>query len=225
MIKKLNPQIKYYKHSVISLCDFTGNMVRPWAEEGYECYCIDTKHSICDRKVMNVGKGRIWFIWGDIRTWSPELEIISRLKILFAFPPCTHMTVSGSQHFRNKGTALLRDSLEMFSACEHAGRWSGVPYMIENPVGKFSDHMGKPDYIFDPYNYGDNYTKKTCLWTGNNFIMPEFTIKTKPIDVDTKKIHYMGGYERGREGTSTPEGFSKKVFEVNHALFKSQSCS
>lgn len=51
------------------------------------------------------------------------------------------------------------------------GGMSGVPYMVENPVSVLSRVFGKPSHTFDPCDYTayeplDNYTKKTCLWTG-----------------------------------------------------------
>ena len=106
---------------IISLCDLTGEMVRPWSEAGCECWCVDLQHSIRrDRE-----EDGIHYVWGDIRTWSPNVELVNRLRMVFAFPPCTHVSVSGARDFRTKGTALLRDSLELFSACEHAAKWSG----------------------------------------------------------------------------------------------------
>ena len=36
---------------VISLCDLTGHMVLPWAEAGYECWCVDVQHSIRKERV------------------------------------------------------------------------------------------------------------------------------------------------------------------------------
>lgn len=195
---------------VISLCDKTGNMVKPWADAGYECWCIDIQHSIRRPR----WEGNIRYVWGDIRTWCPPLDIAQRIAIVFAFPPCTHVAVSGARDFRTKGTAMLRDSLELFSACEHAARWSGAPFMIENPVGKFSDHMLKPDSTFQPWEYGDLWTKNTCLWTGNGFKMPSPKFTDMP-DV-THKIHTMPpSAERADLRSETPPGFALSVFEAN----------
>lgn len=49
--------------------------------------------------------------------------------------------------------------------------------MIENPVSSIATHWRKPNAAFHPWQYtgfcqDDNYTKKTCLWTGNGFVMP-----------------------------------------------------
>lgn len=35
---------------------------------------------------------------------------------------------------------------------------------IENPVGCISTRIRKPSQIIQPYEYGDNASKKTCLW-------------------------------------------------------------
>lgn len=92
---------------VVSLYDKTGNMVKPWDEAGIECWCVDIQHSIRSPKK----EGNINYVWGDVRTWIPPREIRQRICILFAFPPCTHVAVSGARDFRIKGTAFLRDSL------------------------------------------------------------------------------------------------------------------
>lgn len=200
------------KNVVISLYDRTGIMVEPWADAGYECWCIDTQHSIRKKK----RNGNIIYQWGDARTWVPPDEIRNRIYILFAFPPCTHTTVAGARDFRIKGTAMLRDSLEMFSAAEHAAKWCGAPYMIENPVGKFSDHMGRPDYYFQPWQYGDMWTKKTCLWTGNGFVMPWPIIKLKPAGVEQKIWKMTPSPERADLRSETPPGFADAVYIANH---------
>lgn len=204
------------KDIAISLCDKTGNMVRPWAEAGFECWCVDVQHSIRRERVEQVGLGQIHFVWGDVRTWCPPASISERIAIVFAFPPCTHVAVSGARDFRSKGTALLRDSLELFAACEHAVKWSGAPYMIENPVGKFSDHMGKPDHVFQPWEYGDLWTKKTCLWTGGGFVMPAPVHNSMPEGVGPLIWKMPPSHDRADKRSETPPGFAKAVYEANY---------
>lgn len=152
----------------VFLCDLTGNMARPWADAGVECWCVDVQHSI--RRARR--EGNINFVWGDARSWCPPDG--RRIVFLAAFPPCTHVAGSGSRDWLSKGHYLLTDALELFSACMMAGAYSGAPYLVENPVGALSSHMRKPDHTFDPCDfagYADDpaaeaYTKKTCLWTG-----------------------------------------------------------
>lgn len=201
---------------VVSLCDRTGNMVRPWAEAGCQCWCVDTQHSIRRDRV----EGSITFTWGDVRSWRPPTHIRGRIIIGFAFPPCTHVTVSGARDFRRKGCILLRDSLELFSACEMAFGWAGIPYMIENPVGKFSDHMGEPDHTFQPWQFGDLYTKNTCLWTGGGFVMPTPQHDAPPAGTTNRIWTMPPSDDRADLRSETPPGFAMAVFEANKHLIE-----
>lgn len=190
-------------------------MVKPWADAGAECYCVDIQHSIRRERV----EGNIHFVWGDVRTWTPPPETNGRIVILFAFPPCTDVTNSDARDFRIKGTALLRDALEIFSACEHAAKWCGVPYMVENPRGQFSRHMGPPDETFNPWEYGDPWTKETHLWTGNGFVMPTPTVFEEPLELDRGRIHKASpGDGRANFRSETPPGFARQVFNTNQAV-------
>lgn len=197
------------REAAIFLCSKTPIMAEPWAAAGVECWCVDTQHSI--RRPMEVGK--INFVWGDARSWVPP----EGLKILFvaAFPPCTHVAVSGARDFETKGGNMLRDALEVFESCRMVAAWSGAPYMVENPVGVLSSipHIGKPDHYFDPCDYGDPWTKKTCLWTGNGFRMPT---KRRVEPVEGSKMHLMApGDERADLRSETPPGFANAVFWAN----------
>ena len=203
---------------VVSLCDLTGNMVRPWADAGYECWCVDTQHSLRNDRT----EGNITYTWGDIRSWCPPARIRDRIGIVFAFPPCTHVAVSGARDFRKKRNVLLRDALELFAACEMVAAWSGAPYMIENPVGKFSDHMGLPNYTFQPWHFGDAWTKKTCLWTGNGFVMPLPRFAEPGDEVKPRIWMASPGPNRANVRSATPPGFAAAVFEANAALVKSR---
>lgn len=164
--------------AAIFLCDLTGKAAEPWAEAGYDCYCVDIQHSIRKDKIVPFGKGRIHFVWGDVRTWHPPKGV--RPVFGAAMTPCTHVAGSGARDFRKKGGYFLRDSLEYYESARHGFEWAGITYCMENSVGVLSSipHIGKPDYYFDPNEYAalceeDNYTKLTCIWGGNGFVMPE----------------------------------------------------
>ena len=79
---------------VLSMCDLTGNMVKPWAAAGYRCICVDLQHP--DEPTTD---GLITHVKADVRTWLPPLE---RYAAVFAFTPCTDLAVSG------KGCSLPR---------------------------------------------------------------------------------------------------------------------
>lgn len=182
-------------------------MVKPWADAGFKCICVDVQHSI--RKPCI--EGNVTYQWGDVRSWTPP----GRAAIVFAFPPCTNDSVSGARDFLTKGPMMLADSLALFNASRMAGAWSGAPYMIEHPVTALVSYVGKPNESFQPWEYGDLYSKKTCLWTGNGFVMPQPIHTVEPEGV-TQKIWTMPpSQERQDERSKTPAGFARAVFEAN----------
>lgn len=202
------------KH-VISLCDKTGNMVRPWAEAGYECWCVDIQHSIRRDKVEHVGEGRIHYVWGDARSWRLPESARGKVAIGFGFTPCTHLTVSDARDFQKKGGYMLADALQLFDSVEMAFTFGGFPYMLENPIGRLNTHRRTPDFKFQPWEYGDLWTKNTCLWTGNGFVMPP-KIHSTPPPGTVEKIHLMPpSDERADLRSETPPSFARAVFEAN----------
>lgn len=199
---------------VLSLCDYTGIMVKPWAEAGWECWCVDLQHSMVKDRI----EGNIRYVWGDIRSWLPPH---ANIAILFAFPPCTDLAASGRSHFHKKRGYRLSDALELFDACQMIAAYSGAPYLIENPVGRLSSFRRKPDHPFNPCDYGDPYTKLTCLWTGNGFVMP-----TKhPVEpTEGSKMHNLPPTpDRAHIRSQTPPGFARAVYEANHSYLLNPS--
>lgn len=200
---------------VLSLCDFSGNMVRPWVEAGYECWCVDLQHPpgyvSKHRGIVRVG--------ADILEW--ELFRPQDYAIVFAFPPCTHLAVSGARWWKGKGLRLLAQAIDLVGRCAEICEESGAPWMVENPIGALSSHWRKPDAQFDPCDYGgylepegDAYTKRTCLWVGGGFNMP----LPKPVfPIEGSRMHLMPPSEdRQNLRSETPAGFARAVFEANH---------
>jgi hypothetical protein len=202
--------------AVISLCDKSGNMVRPWAEAGYECWCVDVQHSIRRDRTENVGAGVIHYVWGDVRSWRLPERARGQVAIGFGFTPCTHLSSSGARDHQKKAGWMLADALQLFDSVEVAFSYGGFPYMMENPIGRLSTHRRKPDYKFQPWMYGDLWTKETCIWSGNGFVMPAPRYATAP-EGTTEKIWLMPpSDERQNERSLTPPGFARAVFESNH---------
>lgn len=78
-------------------------------------------------------------------------------------PPCTYLTVAGI-HWNNRGRGwekteeaveLVKELLELTRA---------TPSYLENPVSLISSRIRKPDQIIQPYDFGEDASKKTCLW-------------------------------------------------------------
>ena len=82
------------RNQVISLYDFTGEALRPWAEAGYECFAYDIQHE------GERTEGNITFVYADLYDRETLLWILARHnnKVCFmsAFPPCTDLASSGA---------------------------------------------------------------------------------------------------------------------------------
>jgi hypothetical protein len=197
---------------VVSLFDVTGNMVRPWAEAGYDCFCYDIQHARVRRD------GRITFVPFDLLHAAPAF--IGDEVAVFAFPPCTHLAVSGARWFKGKGLRALADSIRMFATAAEFCEASGAPYLIENPVSTISSYWRKPDHVFHPYEFtgfepADNYTKKTCLWTGGGFAMPA-RCRAIGLGEPDNRIHAAPpSDDRADFRSATPMGFARAVFQAN----------
>lgn len=185
---------------VLSLFDLTGHMVRPWAEAGYDTLCIDIQRD-----------------GTDILRWIPPRR---EYRIVFAFPPCTNLSVSGARWFRDKGLAGLGAAIELVERARDICEWSGAPWMLENPVSTLSSYWRKPDHTFHPWQFAghdpaDNYTKKTCLWTGGGFVMPRpYPLACGALPDD--RIHKAPpGDGRANFRSATPLGFARAVFIAN----------
>ena len=191
---------------VLSLCDYTGNMVRPWVEAGHEAIIVDTQH---DGHSYEDGIQKLSF---DVRDFGTYVHSGS-YDIVFAFPPCTDLANSGARWFRKKGLTALIGALQVVEACRAICESSGAPWMLENPVGQLSTYWRKPDFTFDPCDYGDPYTKKTCLWVGNGFVMPP---KNRVEPTLGSKMHRLPpSPDRANLRSETPMGFARAVYEAN----------
>jgi hypothetical protein len=79
---------------------------------------------------------------------------------MIAHPPCTHLAVSGARWFRDK-LQEQKEALEFVQLLLDAP----IPKIcLENPVSIISTRIRKPDQIIQPWQYGHEETKTTCLW-------------------------------------------------------------
>lgn len=127
---------------------------------------------------------------GNVHTKTGKWDMI------IAFPPCTHLAVSGAEWFEEKRKdGRQKQAIEFFckflnADCERIA--------VENPVGIISGNYivkwypdlckkyglpVKPTQIIHPYYFGDRVSKKTCLWLkGLNALIP-----TKMVEPDIKR--------------------------------------
>ncbi|MCP3700964.1 MAG: Dcm methylase [Aliivibrio sp.] len=232
----------------IFLFDYTGIMAKPWADAGYLCYCFDGQHrpgvtTGCHDNILNVG---MWLNNSHCEQFKPQYRDIKEIlrlvgfgvDFIFGFPECTDLAVSGASHFKKKKEKNPRfqdEAMALVSLTRLLGESLKKPWALENPISVISTMWRKPDYKFDPFEYGgylpkddvhptypeyikprDAYPKKTCIWSGNGFVMPE----KKPVEVEpgySDQHKKLGGKSLKTKNirSATPRGFAKAVFEAN----------
>jgi hypothetical protein len=124
--------------------------------------------------------------------WHLQQDVIPLLKekwdMIIAFPPCTYLTVTGNrwfnierygekavQRYKDRDFAISFFMLFANADCEKIA--------IENPVGIMSTEWRKPDQIINPWQFGDPFEKKTCLWLKG---LPEL-IPTNIVEIPPRK--------------------------------------
>ena len=105
--------------------------------------------------------------------------------LMVAHPPCTYLSVSG-MHWTRRG---LRDPQLTEDALDFVKLLLDAPIekiALENPVSIISSRIRKPDQIINPWQFGHDASKKTCLWLKN---LPPLTPTNiiEPRIVDGKK--------------------------------------
>jgi len=132
---------------ILVACEFSGIVRDAFAAKGHDAWSCDLLPT--ERPGQH--------IQGDV------LDILEDdWDIMIAFPPCTHLAVSGAAWFEQKRKdGRQKQGVDFFMkfAKTTISKWA-----IENPVGIMSKIYRKPDQIIQPYYFGDSFQKTTCLW-------------------------------------------------------------
>ena len=165
---------------------------RKLGHEAYSCDIIpcsgDHPEWHIQENVLPILNGNCEFLTSD-GVWH---TIKGKWDMIIAFPPCTHLAVSGARHFEKKRSdGRQKNGIEFF--CEFLDA-DCEKIAIENPIGIISgDYVKKwfpdiaekyslpikPTQIIQPWNFGDNFSKSTCLWLkGLDRLVPE--VKDQP---------------------------------------------
>ncbi|HHX6672809.1 TPA: hypothetical protein ACVGL4_000573 [Pseudomonas aeruginosa] len=216
----------------IFLCDITGKMAKPWFDDGYTCILVDPKHP----RGVTVSQCGRWVTIGEIidhpTTWSVISAAIRTNRVVFVagFPPCTDLAVSGARWFEEKRKAdplYEMKAMHVVWQCQVIGELSGGKWFAENPVSRISSFWRRPDHAFHPFQYTgfcaeDNYKKKTCLWVGGGFVMPD-PYRDYSLGAPDNRIHTCApGDERANIRSETPTGFAIAVHLANRGPRKGQ---
>lgn len=115
---------------------------------------------------------------GDVRDLLPL-----GWDMMIAFPPCTHLSASGARWWKDK-------VVEQAWALDFVRLLLDAPIekiALENPVGKISSAIRKPDQIIQPWQFGHGETKATCLWLKNLPLL----VPTNIVEGREARVHRM----------------------------------
>lgn len=162
---------------VLVACEFSGRVRGAFEKRGHEavsCDLLPDEHSSPNHTV------------GDVRNMLNK-----GWDMMLAFPPCTHLAVSGARWFKDK-KAEQDEALAFVRLLLDAP----IPrIMVENPIGIISTRIRRPDQIIQPWQFGHPEAKATCLW-----------LKGLPLLIPT---NILPPPEGGRWANQTPSGQNK----------------
>ena len=141
---------------ILVACEESQAVTKEFRKLGHEAYSCDILESS-----------------GGYPQWHLKQDVFPLLKqrwdMIIAFPPCTYLTVTGNRWFNVEKygeKALERhqnrlDAIRFFMDFANA---HCAKVAIENPIGIMSSKWRKPNQIINPWQFGDAFEKKTCLW-------------------------------------------------------------
>lgn len=178
---------------VLVACEFSGVVRDAFRKLGHDAWSIDLLPSESDSR------------------WHWQQDVLMHFKacnnpwdMIIAFPPCTHLCVSGARWFKDK-QVQQREAIGFFMAMTKA---PSTRIAIENPIGIMSTHYRKPDQIIQPWQFGHGETKATCLWLKG---LPKL-VPSNIVDGREARIHKMGpSANRSRERSRTFQGIANAM--------------
>ena len=174
---------------ILVACEKSGRVRDAFTRQGHYAVSCD----ILDTDVPGPHiKGYLEDVIGNGRDWD----------MIIAFPPCTHLAVSGARYFAQKKD-LQEYAIGFFMMianrdCSKIG--------VENPVGIMSTIWRKPDQIIQPWQFGHPESKKTCLWLMGLPLLKPTNILPLP--------------DRGYWDNQTPSGQNKLAPSPERAMLR-----
>lgn len=152
---------------ILVACEYSGIVRESFAKKGHDVMS-------CDLLPTEVPGNHYQ---GDVRD-----VLYDGWDLMIAHPPCTYLSVSG-MHWTKRGLRdpqLTEDALDFVRLLLDAP----IPRIaLENPVSVISTRIRKPDQIINPWQFGHDASKKTCLWLkGLPLLQPTEIVEPRIVD-------------------------------------------
>ena len=165
---------------VLVACEYSGRVRQAFRDLGFDAWSCDYLPS---------EDSSPYHIQGDC------LPLLSQgWDLMVAHPPCTYLAVSGL-HWNKKDPARAKKTEDALAFVRILMSAPIECIAIENPVSCISSRIRKPDQIIQPWWFGEDASKKTCLW-----------LKGLPLLRATDRLP---GDDRTRRANQTPSGQNK----------------
>ena len=132
---------------VLVACEISGKVRDAFRLKGHDAWSCDLERNDSP-----------YHIQGDILT----LLDYDSFDLMLAFPPCTHLSVSGARWWEEKRQDGRQQQAEKFFM--KLANADCTKIALENPIGRMSTAWRKPDQIIQPWQFGHGETKATYLW-------------------------------------------------------------
>ena len=197
--------------NVLVACEESQRVCTAFREKGHNAFSCDIEPCSGGHPEWHIMQDVIPLLDGrcSFRTMDGiEHSIDGKWDLIVAFPPCTHLAVSGARYFEQKRKdGRQQQGIDFFMEFTKA---NCEKIAIENPIGIMSTHYRKPDQIIQPWMFGHGETKATCLWMKN---LPKLE-PTNIVDGREQRIWKMPpGTERAKERSKTFPGIAQAMAE------------
>ena len=141
------------KLKVLIACEFSGTVRDAFAAKGHDSWSCDLENTETPGK--------------HIQDYV-ENHLNKNWDLIIAHPPCTYLTVTGNKWFKDeykdRFPTRKNDRKKAIQFFKLFTELDTPKIVIENPIGIMSTHYRKPDQIIQPYQFGHEASKSTCLW-------------------------------------------------------------
>ena len=158
---------------VLIACEESQTVCKAFREMGgHEAYSCDIEPCSGGHPEWHIMQDVIPLLNGRCRFKTMdgiEHSIDGKWDLIIAHPPCTYLTVTGNRWFNvdrygEKAIQRHKDRQEAIKFFMNFANADCKKIAIENPIGVMSSEWRKPDQIINPWQFGDAFEKKTCLW-------------------------------------------------------------
>lgn len=187
---------------VLVACEYSGVVTKAFRAKGHQAFSCD---------VLPTDGVLQHHLMGDVRQY-----LDGDWDLVVGFPPCNDLSAIGACYWKEKqADGRQQASFQLVQDIYN----SADKVAIENPIGWMNSNWRKPDQIINPFQFGDPWKKKTCLW-----------LKGLPLLQPTNIVDPLGSWVDGgtyshrlrgqREGAKQSVGPSVSMSERTRARNK-----